>query len=69
MDYGKIHNSLFPTIQFHIITRNIDHNSIFISITIIIFPVSHPKFLIPDDRNQIPPASLPFSDRYWCYCI
>ena len=51
MDYGKIHISLFPTIQFHIITRNIDHNSIFISISIIIFPVSHPKSSIRDYRN------------------
>ena len=53
MDFGKIHFSLFPAIQFHIITRNIDHNSICISISIIIFPVSHPKFLIQDYRNQI----------------
>ena len=44
MDFGKIHFSIFPTIQFHIITRNIDHNIICISISIIIFPVSHPNF-------------------------
>ena len=44
MDYGKIHFSLFPTIQFHIITRNIDHScrtTLSLSFNAEMFRVSH----------------------------
>ena len=44
MDYGMIHFSLFPTIQFHIITRNIDQSNICITLFLYFNKQSQVKF-------------------------
>ena len=48
---GNFH-FFFPTIMFHIITRNSDQSNICITLSVIIFPASRLKSSIQGDRNQ-----------------